>query len=233
MRGHIQIAGALDLEDASTIINAGADELVLPLGPNLNTPELSEAEAIRLIHQIRQIRETDERIPIMAVTYLKESDCIQKLLGTCGLSRVQLQAVVHSSEIKKLKKSGIQFVIQAICIGEASETQLADRLAELEPFVDAFLFDTCRNGARGATGATHDWPLSARLTRKTQRPVILAGGLALDNVAQAIHQVRPCGVDAHTRLENRAGRKDPTLVSQFVAKAREAFKHLFEQSVAT
>jgi phosphoribosylanthranilate isomerase len=55
------------------------------------------------------------------------------------------------------------------------------------------------------------------------RPVILAGGLTPENVGQAILQVGPAGVDAHTGLEGPDGRKDPARVRAFVEEARRAF----------
>ncbi|MBP2681380.1 MAG: phosphoribosylanthranilate isomerase, partial [Candidatus Krumholzibacteriota bacterium] len=100
-----------------------------------------------------------------------------------------------------------------------------DRFA---PFVDAFLTDTFdeSTGRWGATGKTHDWSVSRRLVERSSRPVILAGGLTPQNVARAIREVRPAGVDAHTGVEDSRGRKDRSLVERFVAEARRAFASL-------
>ena len=81
-------------------------------------------------------------------------------------------------------------------------------------------------GACGATGRTHDWSVSRKLVELSSRPVILAGGLMPDNVRQAIQQVRPAGVDAHTGVEGPDGRKDPAPIRRFVAEARAAFHAL-------
>jgi phosphoribosylanthranilate isomerase len=56
--------------------------------------------------------------------------------------------------------------------------------------------------------------------------VILAGGLNPQNVRRAILQVRPAGVDAHTGVENAAGRKDPAKVEKFVFEARAGFEDI-------
>jgi len=96
----------------------------------------------------------------------------------------------------------------------------------LSPLVDAFITDTFdpATGASGATGRTHDWNISRRLVEISRRPVLLAGGLAPDNVAEAIRRVRPAGVDSHTGVEDSAGRKDRDKVSRFVAEARRALE---------
>jgi len=99
---------------------------------------------------------------------------------------------------------------------------------EYERCVDAFITDTYdpATGACGATGRTHDWSVSRKLVELSSRPVLLAGGLTPDNIRQAIGQVRPAGVDAHTGVEGPDGRKDPALVRRFVAEARAAFHAL-------
>jgi phosphoribosylanthranilate isomerase len=53
--------------------------------------------------------------------------------------------------------------------------------------------------------------------------VILAGGLTPENVAEAVRSVRPAGVDAHTGVEDRAGRKDPLRMRAFVSSALAAW----------
>jgi phosphoribosylanthranilate isomerase len=78
----------------------------------------------------------------------------------------------------------------------------------------------------GASGHTHDWGISREIVQRTHVPVILAGGLSPDNVADAIRAVQPWGVDSltHTNhaLPDGSFRKDLDRVRQFVAAARGA-----------
>jgi len=69
--------------------------------------------------------------------------------------------------------------------------------------VDFLLLDSYREGDPqiGALGVTHDWSISRRIVESVQTPVILAGGLGPDNVAEAIIAVRPAGVDSKTRTD--------------------------------
>ena len=88
--------------------------------------------------------------------------------------------------------------------------------------VDAILldaFDKNSPGDRGGTGHTCDWSL-ARLTRELVPKLFLAGGLAPENVEEAIAEVQPYGVDAASKLEISAGRKDVARVRAFIVAAR-------------
>mgnify|MGYP001822787563 CR=1 FL=1 len=80
------------------------------------------------------------------------------------------------------------------------------------------LFDTKALQAHGGTGMVFDWNLVAGIDRE----FVLAGGLGVDNVAQAIRAVRPFGVDASSRLEVAPGVKDPDTIRTFVRKAKQA-----------
>ena len=66
---------------------------------------------------------------------------------------------------------------------------------EYQPVCDYYLLDTNDPNAVdvGATGLTHDWNISARMVQEAHIPVILAGGLSVDNVAEAVKFVKPWG----------------------------------------
>ena len=93
--------------------------------------------------------------------------------------------------------------------------------------VDYLMLDSGAKGASfaGATGETHDWSISRTVVERSRIPVILAGGLSADNVADAIATVRPWGVDSftHTDIHGRRGKKDPARVRAFVAAAKRGF----------
>ena len=78
------------------------------------------------------------------------------------------------------------------------------------------LFDTSVQGLHGGTGITFNWSL----LDSPGRPFVLAGGLGVDNIAEAIATVRPFGVDASSRLETSPGVKDPATISAFITKAK-------------
>jgi phosphoribosylanthranilate isomerase len=74
--------------------------------------------------------------------------------------------------------------------------------------------------ARSGYGEPADWDEARAVS--AGREVVLAGGLTVDNVAAAVRAVRPFGVDVSSGVESSRGVKDPKLIRQFVAAAREA-----------
>lgn len=79
-------------------------------------------------------------------------------------------------------------------------------------------------GPVSGSGQTADWQEARRLASRTQ--LVLAGGLAPDNVEAAIRAVRPWGVDVSSGVEQAPGVKDPARISEFVARARAAAEAL-------
>lgn len=90
---------------------------------------------------------------------------------------------------------------------------------------DFLLLDSYRPTDKqiGALGVTHDWNISRRIVDLARIPVVLAGGLGPDNVAEAIRTVRPAGVDSKTRTDQDGSHaKDLDRVRRFHEAARAA-----------
>lgn len=92
----------------------------------------------------------------------------------------------------------------------------------LHPAASGFLLDGHALGALGGNGEVFDWKRAPR----TSKPVILAGGLDADNVAQAIGLVRPYAVDVSSGIESSPGMKDAARMRRFVQSVRNADAHL-------
>lgn len=91
--------------------------------------------------------------------------------------------------------------------------------AEAYDAAQALLLDAYRPGVPGGTGETFDW---SRIPASLAKPVILAGGLTPDNVAEAVARVRPFAVDVSGGVEVTPGHKDPRLLANFAAAVAEA-----------
>jgi phosphoribosylanthranilate isomerase len=152
------------------------------------------------------------------------ADAVRAVAEEAGLAAAQL----HGDEppdtpgaLEPLK------VVKAFRIGSEADVEAAlawhRAAAEAGRPADAYLVDArVAGGPPGGTGRTADWALAARLRAACPAPVILAGGLGPENVAEAIRAVRPWGVDGSSGLETAPGRKDPERIRAFLAAVRRA-----------
>lgn len=147
------------------------------------------------------------------------------VLHLCGdIAQVTPEAVVRLKAMLAERGLAVE-ILQAIPM---TGPEALDHAAAFEPHVDLFILDSvaAHIGGIGAAGVTHDWSVSAEIVRRSKRPVILAGGLSADNVAEAIAQVKPWGVDSLTRtnrpLPGGGFRKDMDRIAAFVEAARAA-----------
>ncbi len=99
-------------------------------------------------------------------------------------------------------------------------------MAEMRKFRSAtrFLLDAARAGQYGGTGHTTNWDLARKVAEK--RPILLAGGLTPENVAEAICYVRPYGVDVASGVESRPGKKDVGRMREFFEEVERANREL-------
>ena len=89
--------------------------------------------------------------------------------------------------------------------------------------VAAYLLDTHHESALGGSGQTFDWDLAVEAKRLAgDVPVILAGGLTPENVAEAVTKVRPFAVDVASGVEAEPGRKDHDKIRAFIQAVRDA-----------
>src|SRR5262245_22486198 len=98
------------------------------------------------------------------------------------------------------RRSGAK-VIKALRVTSPADIKAAEAFR-----TDFHLFDAYRHGEHGGTGKTFDWELAAK--RRSQVPMIMAGGLTPENVGEAIDLVHPYAVDVVSGVEAGPGRKD-------------------------
>jgi phosphoribosylanthranilate isomerase len=134
------------------------------------------------------------------------------------LSAVQLHGAETPSYLSQLRALCPARLIKAFRVRSPED---AVRIGAYRHCCDAFLLDAFVPGAAGGTGKTFDWEL-ALPAMEHQVPVILAGGLTPENVADAIRLVRPFAVDVSSGVEASPGRKDPRRVRAFLAAVRTA-----------
>ena len=86
---------------------------------------------------------------------------------------------------------------------------------------DRFLLDSYDPRTVGGTGQTCDWEKAKTLVKSAGKPILLAGGLSPENIAEAIRQVQPWGVDVSSGVEIEPGVKDIAKVEAFIAACRK------------
>ena len=200
----IKICGITNLEDALLAAELGADALGFIFYPP--SPRSIEPEAAKNI-----IAQLPPFVTTVGVFVDEAAATVKELAATVGLDWLQM----HGKETPEYCRSLERRVIKAFRIrGENSLTGLA----AYQGVVQALLLDTYKKGQVGGTGETFNWDL-AREARK-YGPIILAGGLTAENVAQAISAVQPAAVDVASGVEAAPGKKDPLKLMEFIKAVR-------------
>jgi phosphoribosylanthranilate isomerase len=227
----IKICGVTNPADARVVIDAGADAI------GLNFYE--QSPRFLTVEQARQIAwSLDSRLRTRVGVFVNTSPArIQEIVTQVGLSAIQLHGDESSETVSQIArtKQPPEFAREPTIIRarRMSAQGVAAIASDLEACtaagasISAVLVDSAIAGSYGGTGQTFSWAGLADHRRwLKQTPLILAGGLTPDNVAEAIRVVRPDGVDVASGVERQPGVKDPELVKRFVAAARDAFERL-------
>lgn len=202
----IKICGITNQEDAAAAVAAGADALGFIM--YRKSPRFVEPAVARAI-----ITGLPPFVLAVGVFVNETADRVRGLVDECGFALAQL----HGDESALYCQSLGRPALKAI--------RLKDRgaflaLAEFHgrANVRGFLIDAFSDQAYGGTGQTVDWTLVKEAARST--PIILAGGLTPTNVADAISQVRPYGIDVSSGVEQSPGKKNQDKVKAFIQAAR-------------
>lgn len=202
----VKICGITNEEDARVAVEAGADALGFIL--YRKSPRFVEAAVVKRI-----INGLPPFVASVGVFVNEDAAAVRRIMDECGLTLAQL----HGDESS------------TYCEGLGRPTMKALRLKDRGSFlalaefqgranVRAFVLDAFSDQAYGGTGQTIDWTLAAEAAHASR--VLLAGGLTPDNVAEAIRQVRPYGVDVSSGVEVRPGQKDHAKVQAFIQAVR-------------
>ena len=117
-------------------------------------------------------------------------------------------------------------VIKAFRFGDDGWAPIKEYLIECKRHGSlpvAVLIDApAAEGGYGGTGTTANWQALAGWRKQIDLPLILAGGLTPDNIAEAVQTVRPTGIDTASGVESSGGHKDPVATRNFVASAQSA-----------
>jgi len=201
----VKICGLTNLEDALLAAALGADALGFIFYPP--SPRSVEAEAAKNI-----IAQLPPLVTTVGVFVDEAAATVQELAARVGLDWLQL----HGRETPEYCRHLGRRLIKAFRIRE--EDSLTG-LGAYQGVVQALLLDTYKKGQVGGTGETFNWTLAQKA--KPYGPIILAGGLTPENVAQAIMTAQPQAVDVASGVEAAPGKKDPEKLKAFFRKVNE------------
>jgi phosphoribosylanthranilate isomerase len=195
----IKVCGLGDAAGVDAALEAGADAVgwVFAESPRRVLP----AHAAQLAAAARG------RCAIVAVTLHPSQSLVDEILEV-------LRPDILQSDAQDLIELRLPRQLQRLPVLRDAAALNGDRIENGVP--PRLLFE----GRRSGHGTTADWSQAERLARRTE--LILAGGLHAHNIAEAIRQVRPFGVDVSSGVESAPGLKSPAMIVEFVAAARAA-----------
>ena len=213
----IKICCIASIAEAALAVEAGASALGLvshmPSGPGVIRDE--------------QIAEIAATVPPTIGTFLLTSrqnvDEIVAQQRFCGTNTIQICDHLTRGTHRELRQAlpGIS-IVQVIHVTGPESVEEAEAVA---PHVNAILLDSGNQKLAvkelGGTGRRHDWTLSRKIRERIRVPLFLAGGLTPENVAQAIREVEPFGLDVCSGVRT-AGKLDAEKLKRFLGAVQSA-----------
>ncbi len=201
----VKICGITSVEDALAAAEAGADAVGLMFYEK--SPRFVALETAAAI-----VRALPPHVARVGVFVNASEAAVGEAIAACGLTILQF----HGEETPEYCRSFPVMTMKAFRVKDAKSLDLLPEYA-----TDAWLLDAYAAGALGGTGERFNWDLAVA-SQKLGRPIFLAGGLTPENVAEAVRQVRPFGVDVSSGVESAPGKKDAAKVRAFIAAAKGA-----------
>jgi len=205
MRTRVKICGITRVQDATSVVQSGADALGLVFYPK-SPRHVTVAQARNIAIAVA---------PFVTVTGLfvnASADHVREVLASVPLSLLQF----HGQETnEQCNCFGLPFIKS---IAMQRETDLLSRVSGY-PDAAGFLLDAWQPEIHGGGGVAFDWQ---QVPEGIPVPIILAGGLAPDNVATAISTIKPYAVDVSTGVEIAKGIKSREKIEAFMREVRNS-----------
>jgi phosphoribosylanthranilate isomerase len=205
VRTRVKICGITREQDATAVVQAGADALGLVFYP----------ESPRHVTLAQARRITTVVAPFVTVTGLfvnASADHVREVLASVPLGLLQF----HGQETNEhCNCFGLPFIKS---IAMQRETDLLSLMSDY-PDAAGFLLDAWQPEMHGGGGVAFDWQ---QVPENINTPIILAGGLTPGNVATAIRLVKPYAVDVSTGVERDKGIKSREKIEAFMREVRNS-----------
>jgi phosphoribosylanthranilate isomerase len=208
----VKICGITRKEDLDAAVAAGADAVGFVVGVASSPRNIALEKAEKLIRQVPPfVKSVLVTVPIG----IDEFEMYEKL----NPDAIQIHGEnLHAAASVRLKIPNTM-LIGAVNASLANALDVVSRASKL---FDAVLLDSFAEGRYGGTGIVHDWELSKRVKQAIHpKPLILAGGLNPENVAEAVRTVQPYAVDVSSGVERQPGIKDHQKIVEFIKNAKD------------
>jgi phosphoribosylanthranilate isomerase len=218
----VKICGNTNLEDAGLAAKLGADAVGFVFAESKR-----QVTALQVAAITPHLPANIERV---GVFYSHDPDEIAQTASQAGLTAVQLHGGLDEGLVEQLARrlaSGariIQTLHWKIDAAESSAAQLSSQIERVAALgiADRVLIDSKIGAAGGGTGIAFDWNAARDVfaSAPSTLHLIVAGGLTPTNVAHAIAELGPWGVDVSSGVEASPRKKDPALLARFIENAR-------------
>jgi len=211
-RVRVKICGITRKEDLDAAVAAGADAVGFVVGVASSPRNIALEKAEKLIRQVPPF------VKSVLVTVPKSVDEFE-IYEQLNPDAIQIHGEnLHAAASVRLKIPNT-LLIGAVNANLANVLNVVSRTAKI---FDAVLLDSFADGRYGGTGIVHDWELSKRVKQVIHpKPLILAGGLNPENVAEAVRTVQPYAVDVSSGVERQPGIKDHKKIIEFIKNAKD------------
>jgi len=198
----IKICGITEYQDAALAAKLGAYALGFIFAPSPR--KISKEKAKGIIHSlppfIKSVGVFVDEVPAL----------IRETVAFCGLDLVQL----HGRETPETCMELMPLTIKAFRI---KTTASLEKIKPYQGKCRGILLDTYSQSSMGGTGRTFDWNL-ALVAKGMYGPIVLAGGLDISNIEDAISKVSPYAIDINSGIEDRPGKKNHELMRELFDK---------------
>lgn len=208
----VKICGITRKEDLDAAAAAGADAVGFVVGAPASSRNISLEVAEKLFRQVPPF------VKSVIVTVPTNMDELAETCMKLNPDAVQLHRKNLPNATLIREKLPNTTLIRAVNANSPDAPETARAAARI---FDAVLLDSLADGQYGGTGTIHDWALSGNIRRAIHpAPLILAGGLNPENVAEAVRLVKPYAVDVSSGVEQKPGCKDNQKMVEFIENAK-------------
>jgi phosphoribosylanthranilate isomerase len=213
----VKICGLSKVEDALVAADAGADFLGIVFeSRSRRYLDANYAKSLIESFRTRWHREEPRWVGVFANQPIED---VNHLLTDCNLDIAQLSGHESMDYCGQLARPALKvFHVKNDTPTQEVIEEVAISLKTYRDRGHMCMLDTFKEGILGGTGQVFNWEVGQRLARDYS--FLLAGGLRPDNVAEAIEQVRPWGVDVSSGVETD-GQKDMTKIARFIAQVHQ------------